>query len=117
MIDENIEDRIFDEFTIPHIAFPQDTIQQKKALARHIALLKKEELLFASAMAFSYESVIAGITAEQMEYFTKNAPKNYKQEIAKSIMAEYRMKEVFEIAKAMDEDLGEGVVQNQNGHK
>ncbi|NTW26907.1 MAG: hypothetical protein HGA36_01140 [Candidatus Moranbacteria bacterium] len=114
MIDENIEDRVMDEFSIPHIAFPQDTIQQKKALARRISTLKCEELLLASTMAFSYEGIIAGITIEQIEYFAKNAPINFKKELIKSILTEYRMKEVFEIAKSMDDDLGEGIMQNQN---
>ena len=113
MIDENYEDRMLDEFVIPHIVFPQETIQQKKALARRVTSLKSEELLFASAMAFSYEGIIAGITTEQIEYFAKNAPINFRKELANSINTEYRMKEVFEIAKMMDEDLGEGIVQNQ----
>jgi hypothetical protein len=102
-----------DEFVIPYVAFPQDTIQQKKTLAWRIVSLKGEELLLASTMALSYEGFIAGITAEQIEYFTKNAPINFKKELAKSIQTEYRMKAVFEIAKLMDEDMGEGTTQNQ----
>ncbi len=113
MIEDNYEDKVLDEFVIPHIAFPQDTIAQKKALAWHIASLKSEELLFASAIAFSYSSIIAGITAEQIEYFAKNASKNHKQELVKSIVTDYRMKEVFEIVKMMDEDMGEGISQNR----
>jgi hypothetical protein len=113
MIDENYEDKVLDDYVIPQVAFPQDTIAQKKALARRIASLKNEELLFASAVAFSYEGFIAGITTEQIEYFAKNAPINFKKELAKSIQTEYRTKAVFEIAKLMDEDLGEGATQNQ----
>lgn len=106
-------DNVLEKIIIPHIVFLQDTIQQKRTLAWHISSLKGEEILLASAMAFSYESIIAGINAEQIEYFAKNAPINFKKELAKSFVTEYRMKEVFEIAKLMDEDLGEGIQQNQ----
>lgn len=113
MIDEYIEEKVLDEFTIPHIVFSQDTIQQKKTLARRISTLNGEELLLASIIAFSYGSIIAGITTDQIEYFAKNAPINFKKELARSILTDYRMKEVFEIAKMMDDDMGEGVMQNQ----
>lgn len=113
MIDEFYEENILDEFSIPHIAFPQNTIQQKKILAWRVASLKNEEVLLASVQAFSYEGFIAGITVSQIEYFAKNAPKNYKIELTNSIIKNYRMKEIFEIAKMMDEDMGEGISQNQ----
>ena len=114
MIDENLEEVILDELSIPHIAFPQDTIQQKKALARHIFFLKEEELLFASSFSFSYTSIIAGITLKHIEYFAKNASMNYKNELYNSFVSQYKVKEVFEIAKAMDEDSGEEITQNQD---
>lgn len=113
MVDENYEDNVLNRFVLPHIAFSQDTIQQKKALAWHTSALKGEELLLGSAFAFSYEGLIAGITSEQIEYFAKHAPENFKKELANSILTEYRMKAVFEIAKMMDDDLGDGVMQNQ----
>jgi hypothetical protein len=113
MIKENYWDKILDEFSIPHVAFPQDTIQQKKLFAWHVSSLKGEDLLLASVFSFSYSGMIAGITISQIEYFAKNAPRKYKIELANSFLAEYRMKEVFEIGKMMDEDLGSGVAQNQ----
>lgn len=99
--------------TIPHIVFFQDNLTQKRILAEHIYSLENEEILFIAIAAFSHPSVIAGITTNQIEFFVKNAPMNYKNELAKSLNIDYRMKEVFEIAKAMDEDLGEGLMQNQ----
>ena len=113
MIDENYEDKVLDEFSIPHIVFSQDTIQQKKMLAWHISSLSGEEVLLASSLSFSYEGVIAGLTVSQIEYFAKNAPENYKKELANSFLNEARMNEVFEIAKMMDDDLGNGVKRNQ----
>lgn len=113
MDNENKWDRVLDEFVIPHVTFPQDTVQQKKKIAWHITLLHKEELLFASASAFSYEGIIAGITIEQIEYFVKNASINQKKELAKVILNKDISKAVYAIGKMMDEDLGDGVIQNQ----
>jgi hypothetical protein len=110
---EDYELDVLGKMVIPHVVFSQDTISQKKMLAMYVATSKANELLIASSFAFSYEGFIAGITIEQIEYFAKYAPVNYKQELANSIISEYRTKEVFEIAKMMDEDLGEGITQNQ----
>ncbi|MEI7891175.1 MAG: hypothetical protein WCI36_04395 [bacterium] len=112
-MNDNYSDNILNEFVIPHIAFPQDTIQQKKILAWHIVSLKKEDLLFSSAFAFSYQGLIAGINTVQIEYFAKNATISQKKELLISMLADYRMKEVFEIAKLMDDDMGENISQNQ----
>ena len=64
-------------------------------------------------IAFSYAAIVAGLTEKQVEYVAKNAPKDYKIELAKSISNEYKMQEVMKIAKIMDDDMGDGITQNQ----
>lgn len=113
MISDNMESEILEKYAIPQIHFPQENLIQKKMLARHFATLNGEEALFSSASVFSYEAILAGITSQQIEHVAKHAPINYKKELANSMRTEHRMKEVFEIAKLMDEDLGEGIFQNQ----
>jgi len=113
MTDAYLEEKILDKFAIPHIVFPQDTIQQKRALAWHIISLKGEELLLTTSFSFSYPAIIAGISESNIEYIAKNAPRKYKTELFEAIKKDYVQKEILEIAKAMDEDLGENVTKNQ----
>ncbi|EKE11527.1 MAG: hypothetical protein ACD_15C00064G0001 [uncultured bacterium] len=113
MFSDIISEEILDKFAIPHIAFPQDTIQQKVALAQHILSLKGEELLLSSAYSFSYPSIIAGISEANIEYIGKNAPENYKTELLETIRKDYITKEAFEISEAMDKNLGENATKNQ----
>ena len=110
---DEIRDNILNKLSIPHAYFPQENIGQKKTLARHIFSLKNEYILLPTYFAFSYTSIIAGLSEKHIEYVAKNAPVEYKKELATTILNKYKMKEVFEIAKAMDEDLGENLNQNQ----
>jgi hypothetical protein len=114
MATEYFTDTILDRFVIPQIVFPQDTNQQKAALAWHILSLKDAELLLCGALAFSYSGIIAGISQNAIEYIAKNAPRRYRVELLESLKKNYVQKEVFEIAKSMDEDLGKNTTQNQD---
>lgn len=109
----NFASDILGKLSTPHVFFPQDTIIQKKALAWHITSLSGEEILLASSFAFSYDSVIAGLTVSQIEHFAKYAPENYRKKLASFFINEVMIQEAFEIAKMMDEDMGAGVTRNQ----
>jgi len=111
---ENIEDDILTKFSLPHIFFSQDTIEQKKMFAWHIASLSGEEVLLPSSSAFSYEGLIAGLTAAQIEYFAKNAPAIYKKELLNAISQNYKLQEILKIVASMDEDVRMGNTENQN---
>lgn len=114
MIDySEIKDKIFEQFCIPYVYYAQKTIGQEVMLARYIFNIAGEDLLIPSYYIFSYNAVIAGLNEKHIEYIAKNAPADYKKELAIAILNEYKRKEVFEIAKMMDEDLGDGIVQNQ----
>lgn len=108
-----VEDDLLERLVLPYVCYPQQDIRQRKILAWHVNSLSGDELLLPSAFLFSYAGIVAGINEKQIEYVAKNAPSDYKKELLTSILNEYRMKEVFEIAKMMDEDMGEGVMQNQ----
>ena len=108
-----IEYKILDQLAIHYVYFPQQSDGQKAILARYVMNLDEELLLIPSYYAFSYSGIIAGLTEKQVEYLAKNAPKDYKIELTKSILNEYKMKDVLKIAKMMDDDMGNGVIQNQ----
>lgn len=114
MVDySEIQDKIFEQVIAPYVYYAQETISQRATLARYILNLEEESLLIPSSYIFSYAAIIAGLSEQQIEYVAKNAPRDYKVELVKSTLNEYKTKEVFEIAKIMDEDLGEGIMQNQ----
>lgn len=113
MLSNFLETEIIEKLSLPHIVFAQGSLAQKVKLAWHVYSLSPAELLLASCFSFSYPAIVAGITVESIEYFAKNAPAEFKKELAKTFLAEYRMKEVFEITKMMDDDLGNGIKQNQ----
>ena len=111
-IDE-VREKILDKMATPHVFFPQDNLVQKKMLASYIHSADNELLLVPTTFIFSYPAVIAGLTEKQVEYVAKNAPAVYKKELVSSIENTFVVKDVMEIAKALDEDLGEGVAKNQ----
>jgi hypothetical protein len=113
MIDEYLEEKTLDKFAIPHIVFPQNTNRQKGALAWHILSLKGDELLLTSAFSFSYPAIIAGISESNIEYFGRHAPGSYRVELVEALKKDYVVKEIFDIAKEMDDDLGERITKNQ----
>ena len=114
MIDHSeMSEKILNQLAIPYVYFPQQSNGQKAILARYIMTLSEDLLLIPSCYAFSYSGIVAGLTEKQVEYLAKNAPKDYKLELAKSILDEYKMEDVMKIAKMMDDDMGNGVMQNQ----
>lgn len=110
-------DKILDKLSSPHLYFPQETIGAKRILAEYINGVENELLLIPVTFAFSYAAIVAGINERQIEYLTKSAPEEYKKELNGAIAQEYKIKEIMEIAKAMDEDLGGNSVRNQERTK
>ena len=114
MIDEYFEDKISSELLLPHVVFPQETLSQKSMFAWHTSSLSGEEILLASSFAFSYEGLISGLNFKQIEYIAKNAPDIYKKELLNAINKNYKLHEIIEIVKTMDEDIKTGSTENQN---
>ncbi|HOW60594.1 MAG TPA: hypothetical protein P5548_01255 [Candidatus Moranbacteria bacterium] len=109
-----IKDRLTNKFSLPHVSFEQDTIEQKKLLALYVLASDSQLVLLPTYFAFSYPAFIAGLNEKHIEYIAKNAPADYKRELMKAISQSYVLKEVFEIAKSMDEDLGRSSTTNQD---
>jgi hypothetical protein len=113
MLNEHFKELIQDRLALPHIFFPQDSLAQKKNMAKYINSLPNELIVLPTSFAFSYCAFIAGISEKQIEYIAKNAPKEYKKELFDAFFKGYKVKEIYEIAKAMDEDLPGDSIMNQ----
>lgn len=111
---DDTRDDILNKLSIPHAYFPQETIEEKKKLAWHIFHSDNEAILLPTFFAFSYSAVIAGLSAKHIEFVAKNAPADYKKELLNAISQKYKLQEIIEIAKSMDEDMQSASVENQN---
>lgn len=104
---------IFEKLQFPHFMFSGKDIQSQRRMAFEIFSRKEEEILLVTSYGFEYAGVLAGLTEKHIEYIAKKGPKDYKENLLKTLKDQETMKGVFEIAKAMDEDLGRGSVKNQ----
>ena len=105
----NIEDNIKEPFAI----YFHGTLEEKKRVARSVLQRDNDAIILISSGGFSFDSIFSGLTEKHIEHIAKNAPKNYKDNILKLIHDQEAINDVFEIAKAMDEDSGRGSTQNQ----
>jgi hypothetical protein len=110
---ENIEDDISEKLALPYIYFLQENFQQKAMFARYILSLDVETVLLPSCYIFSYPAVLAGLSEIQIEHVAKNAPADYKKELYECVRDDFRIHEAFDIAREMDDDLGQGRTDNQ----
>lgn len=97
----------------PHFSYIESTLVNKKYIASLIFQKKEEDIFLIASSGFIIDSVFSGLTEKHIEYIAKNAPRNYKENLLKIQEDKEMMQGVFEIAKAMDKDLGESVTQNQ----
>jgi len=97
----------------PHLTYILETLIEKKKVARSVLNRKEDEILLIDSSGFLIDSVFAGISEKHIEYIAIHGPKDYKENIIRTLKDEKTMKETFEIVKAMDEDLGEKSTQNQ----
>jgi hypothetical protein len=111
---ENLEDDILEKLVLPYLSIKNNSLNEKKELALDTYKLNGEILLLPAPTMFKYSAIISGISEKQIEYISNNAPSEYKKELLESILQSYKVKEIFEIAKAMDDDLGRGSMQNQD---
>jgi hypothetical protein len=110
IIDENDIKKNIHE---PHFSYIEGTIMERKGVAYSILQRDENEILLAASSGFLIDSVFSGLSAKHIEYIAKNGPKDYKDNILKLLQDQEMMQGVFEIAKAMDDDLGRGATQNQ----
>ena len=108
-----IQEKILEQFIVPYIHFPHKTEGQKIMLAQYISNLDVKSLLIPSCYIFSYSPIVAGLTEKHVEYVAKNAPAVYKTELLNAVSQDYKLQEIFNIAKLMDDDLGNNSTENQ----
>ena len=98
----------------PHFSYVLNSVANRKTVAS--SMLQRDEgvILLADSDGFLIDSVFAGLSGKHIEHIAKNAPRDYKNNILKILQDQEMMRGVFEIAKAMDDDLGRGTTQNQD---
>lgn len=97
----------------PHMLFFPVTSVSKKQTAYLMMSKKEADILLISSPGFGNASVFAGLTENNIEYLAKKGPRDFKEEVLKFLQDQTATKEVFEIVKAMDDDLGGQATQNQ----
>lgn len=109
----NEELEYWDKFSSPFLAYIESVLIEKKRVSYDIFSRKPEELLLVDSFGFGIDSIFAGLTEIQIEYFAKKAPMQHKKELISIFGDESMMRGVWEIAKAMDDDNGDGSNKNQ----
>ncbi len=113
-IDLSSELKIYKLIEKPHLSYILNSIENRKTVAFSILQRNDDAILLIDSDGFIIDSIFAGLTEKHLEYITKNAPKDYKDNILKLLRDQEMVNGVFEIAKAMDGDLGRGATQNQD---
>lgn len=85
----------------------------KKKVSYSIILREENMLLLLDKYGFAIDFIFAGLTETHIEYIAEKAPKGHKDNILKLLQDQEMMNGVFEIAKAMDDDLGDNSTKNQ----
>jgi hypothetical protein len=97
----------------PHFSYAEDSVLNKKKASILMMHKSNDEVLLVDSYGFNFDSIFAGLTERHIEYIAKSGPKNYKDNIMKILKDQEMMKGVFEIAKALDDDAGRNVTDNQ----
>ena len=105
---------LYEKLQFPHFSLSQKNIVSQKKLAYEILSRKEDNVMLVTSYGFEYSEILAGLSEKHIEYITNNGPMDYKENILKVLSDEKMTDMVFEITKAMDEDLGENVTQNQD---
>lgn len=97
----------------PHFSYIESSLVNRKEVSSSILRRDEGDILIIESFGFLIDSVFAGISEKQIEQIAKYGPSNYKRNILKIMQDKEMMKGVSEIVKAMDDDLGNKVTQNQ----
>ena len=107
------EIEIIDHLQHPHL-FDYGSMSEKKNIAYQILNnYKNEEIFIVDPYGFSTTSVFAGLSEKSIELIAQKGPADYKRNILSLLKNTAAIKEVLEIAKLMDDDLGNNSTKNQ----
>ena|SRR6266567_1159902 len=107
------ESDLWDKMVNPFLNNIGNSFHEKRRLAIDIYNRSSEEILFIDPFGFGIDSIFAGLSEKQIEYLAKHAPAKYRKELISIFSDKEMMDGVWEIAKAMDEDLDDGSNRNQ----
>ena len=108
------EYEILESIKLPHLSYVMDTLTERKKVARNVLNRKTEDILLVDKTGFYIDSVFAGLNEKSIEYFAKYAPVEYKKNLMKIFQDKEMMDGMWETVKSMDDDEGNGSIQNQN---
>lgn len=108
---EEIECR--EKIYTPFLTYVGNSIIERKKIARDILTRKSEDVLLVDKWGFNIDSIFAGLSESHIEYFSKHAPREYKKSLMEIFQDKEMMDGVWEIVKSIDEDEGDGLMQNQ----
>lgn len=97
----------------PHFSYSESSVINRKRVSISILQRNITDILLIDSSGFVIDSIFAGLSEKHIEHIAKNGPRDYKENILKILKDKEMMRGVFEIAKAMDEDLGRGSVRHQ----
>jgi hypothetical protein len=101
------------KINLPHLLYDASDIVGKKRIAYVVLAKKENEILLITPSGFGEVAVIAGLTETNIEYFAKIAPREFKEKLFETITNEIYTKEIWEVAKAMDDDMSANSTANQ----
>lgn len=107
------ESEYWDKISNPFLSCIEDSILEKKRVAKDIILRKSEDILLIDKFGFGVDSIFAGLNENKIEYFAKHAPLEYRKDLIDISTDQEMMSGVWMIAKAMDDDTGDGSTKNQ----
>lgn len=97
----------------PELSYVENSVLERKKVAKNILNRKAEEILLINKTGFYIDSVFAGLDEKKIEFFAKNSPLEYKKNLIKIFQDKEMIDGVWEIVKSIDEDEGDGLMQNQ----
>ncbi len=98
---------------MPHLLHKANSLIAKKNIAYVVLAKKEDEILLISPSGFGEASVATGLNEKDIEYFARRASREHKENLYSLIANELLIKNIWDIAKAMDEDFAEGSKNNQ----
>lgn len=105
---------IIEDLREPHLSYITGTVVERKRVAYSVLQKNETDILLVDSSGFLIDSVFAGLAEKNIEHIAKTGPRKYKESLRKILADPKMMQGVFEIVKAMDEDLGSQTNQNRN---
>lgn len=91
----------------PNFVLRADTITEKSRLADEISRRTPQQLLFLGGIALSEPAVVAGLAPEYVEHLIRSGSLPQKAGFLGIIESDERKKELRDIARKLDFDIGE----------